>query len=132
MINELETMREDIHTNHVGGLVQLDNYAGSDMNLTGWTLTSVLDDILLVKYSDETEDGKSVIRGGIVLPTNMSQQVWRVGQVLLAGPKATIKPGQYVMFPNDKGLQAKNVNGNKRVTFLNEQRIFGVVEPSSS
>lgn len=126
-VNEMEA---DIKTNHVGGLVQLDNYAGSDINLTGWKLTSVIDDVLLVSYADETDDGKGVMRGGIVLPTNIAQHVWRIGKVLLAGPKSTIKVGQFVMFPNDKGLQAKNVNGVKKVVFLNEQRIFGVVEPT--
>ena len=126
----LQEMRADIKTNHVGGLVQLDHYAGSDLNLTGWTLTSVIDDVLLVTYADSTDDGKGVMRGGIVLPTNMSQNVWRIGKVLLAGPAATVKAGEFVMFPNDKGLQAKNVNGNKSVVFLNQQRIFGIVKPT--
>jgi len=130
--DENSRMEEDIKTNHVGGLVELDSYTGSDINLTGWELTSVIDDVLLVEYADETEDGKCVMRGGIVLPTNVSQQVWRIGKVLLAGSKASVKKGQFVMFPNDKGLPAKNVNGKKRVVFLNEQRIFGVVVPTQN
>lgn len=126
---DLEKMKDDIKTNHVAGQVQLDSYAGSDINLTGWKITSVIDDVLLIKYVDESEDGRSVIRGGIHLPTDISKAVWRIGQVVLAGPRAKIKAGQHVMFPNDKGLPAKNINGIKRVIFLNEERIFGVVEP---
>lgn len=120
-------MEEDIKTNHVGGLPDLERYAGSDLNLTGWELTDLLDDVLLVEFADEDIGGKGVIRGGIILPTEMTQKVWRIGKVLLAGPKASIKKGQYVMFPNDKGLQANNVNGKKKVVFLNQQRVFGVV-----
>lgn len=125
---DIREVEEDIKTNHIGGLVQLDSYAGSDINLTGWELTSVIDDVLLVEYADESADGKGVMRGGILLPADMSQHVWRIGKVMLAGTKCSVKAGEFVMFPNDKGLQAKNVNGKKKVVFLNQDRIFGVVK----
>ena len=32
----------------IGGLVQIDNYQGSDLGLEGWKLSKVLDDILMV------------------------------------------------------------------------------------
>lgn len=125
---DYKKMEEDIKTNHVKGVVQLDSYAGSDINLSGWEITSLIDDVLLVEYADVAEDGKSVVRGGIILPTDMSQQVWRIGKVMLAGPQASVKKDEYVMFPHDKGLKAKNVNGKKMVVFLNEDRIFGIVK----
>jgi co-chaperonin GroES (HSP10) len=125
-VNEME---EDIKTNHVGGLIQLDNYAGSDMNLRGWEITSLIDDVLLVEYADG--DSQTRVSGGLFVPTGASQSVWRIGKVILSGPKASVKEGQHVMFPNDKGLKAKNVNGRKEVVFLNEQRIFGIVSPKA-
>jgi co-chaperonin GroES (HSP10) len=133
MINEMSAgeMEEDIKHNRVGGLIQLENYQGSDLNMTGWDLEAVLDDILMVEFADATEDNQNVNRGGILLPTGASKNVWRVGKVVLAGPNTRVKVGQYVMFPNDKGIQAKNINGKKHVVFLNEQRIFGIVKPSA-
>lgn len=127
---DTQKMEEDIKTNHVGGLIELKDYAGSDINLSGWELTSVVDDVLLVEYADGTE--KEVVRGGIVLPTGMSQHVWRIGKVLLAGAKCTVEKDEFVMFPNDKGLKAKNVNGKTEVVFLNQDRIFGVVRKTKS
>lgn len=125
-------MTEDIRHNRVGGLVEIESYKDSNINLTGWEITSVLDDVLLVQYADTSENGRDVMRGGIVLPMDITKNVWRIGKVVLAGPKATVKIGEYVMFPNDKGIQAKNINGLKNAIFLNEQRIFGVVKPSDS
>jgi hypothetical protein len=125
----LNEMEENIKTNHVGGLIQLDNYAGSDMNLRGWEITALIDDVLLVEYADG--DAQTRQSGGLFIPTGATQSVWRIGKVLLSGPKAGVQPGQHVMFPNDKGLKAKNVNGRKEVVFLNEQRIFGIVSPKA-
>ena len=125
---EAREMEEKIKTNHVKGVVQLDAYEGSDINLSGWELTQVLDDILFVEYADTDDDGKTINRGGLHVPLNVNTMAWRIGKVVLAGPNATVKTGDYVMFPNDKGLQAANVNGRKKVVFLNEARIFGVVK----
>lgn len=122
-----DRMEEDIKTNHNGGLIELSNYAGSDINLLNWEITSLIDDVLLVEYADG--DSSNKMTGGILVPTGATQSVWRIGKVMIAGPKATVKSGQYVMFPHDKGLKAKNVNGRREVVFLNEQRIFGIVSP---
>jgi hypothetical protein len=125
-------MTEDLRHNRVGGLQQIEKYRDSNINLAGWEITSVLDDVLLVQYADTSANGEDVQRGGIILPTDMTKNVWRIGKVILAGPNATIKPGEFIMFPNDKGIQAKNINGLKNAIFLNEERIFGVVKPTSS
>jgi hypothetical protein len=115
--------QEDI----IGGLVQIDNYKGSQFELDGWQLTKVLDDILMVQFVDINEDGDMVKRGSMWVPINAVNHVWRVGKVLLAGPNCkTVKEGDFIVFPNDRGIQVSNLNDLKHIVFLNEQRIFGV------
>ena len=120
---------EDIGTDLTKGLVRLEEYAGTDLNLTGWTLTSVLDDILMCQFVDISADGTEICRGGIWVPIHTGMQAWRVGKVLLAGPRAKVKVGQHVIFPSTFGLKANNINNLKHIVFLNEDRIFGVAEP---
>jgi hypothetical protein len=122
---------EDIATDKVKGIVRIENYLTSDLNLTGWKLTSVLDDILMCQYVDINEDGTMVKRGEIWLPINAVNQAWRVAKVLLAGPAAKIKVGQCVIFPSTFGMKATNINNLKHIVFLNEDRIFGVAEPEN-
>jgi co-chaperonin GroES (HSP10) len=111
------------------GTLELERYANSDMNLQDWKLTKVLDNILFVQYVDASEDGKEIKRNGIFVPIDVVNFTWRVGRVILAGPDCrTVKEGDYVVFPNDKGIQVANLNDHKNVVFLNEDRIFGVVE----
>jgi co-chaperonin GroES (HSP10) len=117
----------------IGGKVQIDNYLGSDMNLDNWNLTKVLDDILMCQYIDVNEDGTEVKRGNLWVPINAVNFTWRLAKVLLAGPECkTVKEGDIVMFPNDKGIQVANLNGYKNIVFLNESRIFGVCEPKDN
>jgi len=98
----------------------------------GYNLKTVLDDVLLVKYVDETEDGSSIIRKGIIIPINADTKAWRIGEVILAGPTVKyVKRGDHVCFPNNLGVPVANLDidgyGNlKKGLFLNEQRIFGV------
>jgi len=120
---------EDIATDKVKGLVRIENYLSSDLNMAGWKLTSVLDDILMCQFVDINEDGTMVKRGDIWVPINAVLQAWRVAKVLLAGPAAKVKPGQYVIFPSTFGLKASNINNLRHVVFLNEDRVFGVAEP---
>jgi len=113
----------------IGGKVQLDNYLGQDINLDGWKLKKVLDDILMCQYIDVNEEGTEVKRGNIWVPLNAVNFTWRLAKVLLAGPDCkTVKEGDTIIFPNDKGIQVANLNGYKNVVFLNESRIFGVCE----
>jgi co-chaperonin GroES (HSP10) len=114
----------------IGGKVQLDHYIGSTMNLEDWKLTKVLDDILMCQYIDVNDDGTEVKRGSIWVPVNTVNFTWRLAKVLLAGPDAkTVKEGDIIIFPNDKGIQIANLNDLKNIVFLNESRIFGVCEP---
>jgi co-chaperonin GroES (HSP10) len=113
----------------IGGKVQLDNYIGHEMNLEGWTLKKVLDDILMCQYIDVNEEGTEIKRGSIWVPINTVNFTWRLAKVILAGSDCkTVKAGDVIMFPNDKGIQVANMNGLKNVVFLNESRIFGVCE----
>jgi len=121
----------------VKGKVQLDNYTGSEnFNLFGYELTDVLDDILLVKYVDCTDDGTEILKNGVLVPINVSTFTWRIGEVILAGRNCTlVKKGDHVTFPNDKGIQVgnlivKDVGKLPNACFLNESRIFGVCVPA--
>ena len=122
----------------IKGTIQLDNYSGGEnFNLFGYELTSVLDDIILVKYVDCTEDGSEIMKNGVLVPINASTFTWRIGEVLLAGPNCTlVKVGDHVCFPNDKGIAVGNLEIEKfgkvkNSCFLNEDRIFGVCQPKS-
>jgi len=98
----------------------------------GYNLKTVLDDVLLVKYVDETEDGSSIVRNGIVVPINADTRAWRIGEVILCGPTAKhVNKGDYVCFPNNLGVPVANLDIDgygtlKKGLFLNEQRIFGI------
>ena len=117
---------EDVGTDTNKGIVRLEDYTNSDLNLTGWKLTKVLDDILMCQFVDISADGTEINRGGIWVPIHTALQAWRVAKVLLAGPRAKTKAGQYVIFPSTFGLKANNINNLKHIVFLNEDRIFGV------
>lgn len=127
----VDQIDEDITTDKVKGLVRIENYLTSDLNMAGWKLTQVLDDILMCQYADINEDGTMIKRGEIWVPINAVTQAWRVAKVLLAGPAAKVKPGQHIIFPSTYGLRASNINNLKHVVFLNEDRIFGVAEPDN-
>jgi hypothetical protein len=120
----------------VKGIIQLDKYTGSEnFNLFGYELRNVLDDIILVKYVDCNDDGTEILRNSVWVPINVNTFTWRIGQVLLAGPNCDlVEVGDTVCFPNDKGIQAGNlqVKDHGKVSnscFLNEDRIFGICDP---
>lgn len=98
----------------------------------GYNLKAVLDDVLVVRYVDETEDGSSIVRNGIVVPINADTRAWRIGEVILVGPNAKhVKKGDFVCFPNNLGIPVANLDIDgfgtlKKGLFLNEQRIFGI------
>jgi hypothetical protein len=126
MKKEIEKMRSSLD-DRIKGNIELDAYQTQPFELADWTLTSVLDDILMVQYVDATEDGKEVMRNGLLVPINISTHVWRVGKVILAGPSCKyVKKGDHIVFPNDKGIRASCINELKNIVFLNEARVFGV------
>lgn len=122
----------------VKGAVQLDKYASSEnFNLFGYELTTVLDDIILVKYVDCNDDGTEILKNGVWVPINVNTYAWRLGEVLLAGPNCQlVKTGDVVCFPNDRGIQVGNLEVEdqgkiKNSCFLNEERIFGICKAKS-
>ena len=110
------------------GLVEIEEYRNNPLP-EDYEITQVLDDIIMAEYADLSEDGQNVVRNGILLPQGVvDQRAWRVAKALVVGPRTSVKPGQYFIFPGDKGIKGLS-KGGKQVIFLNEERIFGVCEP---
>lgn len=117
----------------IKGKVQIEKYENHSFNLDGWNLKKVLDDILMCQYIDLNEDGTEIRRGNIWVPINAVNFTWRLAKVVLAGPDCkTVKEGDIVVFPNDKGIKVANMNGLNHIVFLNESRIFGVCEEQNT
>jgi len=112
-------------------LIDLSRPDKGDFGLEDYELSFIFDDILLIEYVDETEEG-DVIRNGIVVPTNAINKAWRRGKVILAGPDAKYaKEGDVVVFPNNMGVTISGVTVTgkgkiKKGIFLNEERMFGI------
>ena len=113
--------------NHLN--LQIDQY--KDMPLPeDYVITELLGDIIMGVYADIAEDGKSLMRNGIILPVEtVDNRAWRIVKVELVGPNVKqVKAGDTVMIPGDKGLLAINQN-RKMTVFFNEERIFGICKP---
>lgn len=135
VVQQAQTTLED----EVKGTIQLDKYASSEnFNLFGYELSQVLDDIILVKYVDCNDDGTEILKNGVWVPINVTTYAWRLGEVVLAGPRCKlVKTGDVVCFPNDKGIQVGNleVEGEGKLRnscFLNEERVFGICKPKKA
>jgi hypothetical protein len=111
------------------GLADLDPYQECPLP-EDYNIVELLGDVIQVVYADVAQDGKSVVRNGIILPDGViDSKAWRVGRVVLTGPDTKqVKSGHYVIFPGDKGIKGIQKNGVLNI-FLNEERIFGIVEP---
>jgi|TARA_R100001480_G_scaffold70205_1_gene81452 co-chaperonin GroES (HSP10) len=116
-------------------LIDLTQKDKGDFGLDDFDLDFIFDDILLVEYVDESENGDEIVRNGIVVPTNALTKAWRKGRVALAGPDTKhAKVGDIVIFPNNMGVTISNITikGGKKVgkaIFLNEERMFGICKP---
>lgn len=115
-------------------LIDLSSHSDGDFGIDDFELTFIFDDILLVKYIDETAEGE-IVRNGIVVPTNAVTKAWRKAEVILVGPNAKYtKKGDVVIFPNNLGVTVANitVEGAGKISggvFLNENRVFGICRP---
>jgi len=111
---------------------------GFDSTLMGYSLSTLMEDVILVRYVDENDDGTALMRNGIMIPLNADTKAWRIGEVLLKGTKTEyVEVGSHVMFPNNLGIPIQNIDVEgvgkvKKGLFLNEARIFGVVKPNAS
>tara|TARA_R100000700_G_C3176951_1_gene151948 strand:+ start:517 stop:933 length:417 start_codon:yes stop_codon:yes gene_type:complete len=117
-------------------LIDLTNPDKGDFGIDDYELSFIFDDILLIQYVDETEEGE-VNRNGILIPTNTLNKAWRKGQVILAGPDVKYaKEGDVVIFPNNMGVTISGVKITgkgkvKKGVFLNEERMFGICKKSN-
>lgn len=117
-------------------LIDLTKHSEGDFGLDDFELTFIFDDILLVEYADETEEG-DIMRNGIVVPTNAVNKAWRKARVILTGPNVKYaKPGDIVIFPNNLGVTVANIDVEGRGklkggVFLNEDRVFGICKPKN-
>ena len=111
------------------GLADIDPYQNCPLP-EDYEITELLGDVIQVVYADTAEDGRSLVRNGIILPEEVvDNKAWRVGKVVLAGPNTKqVKTGHYVIFPGDKGIKGIQKNGKLNI-FLNEERIFGICKP---
>ena len=92
-------------------LIDLTQKDKGDFGLEDYDLNFIFDDILLVEYVDETDQGDEVIRNGIIVPTNALTKAWRKGKIILAGPDTNYaKEGDMVIFPNNMGVSFSNIN----------------------
>lgn len=118
-------------------VIKLGDYKNDAFTVGNFELSSVLDDIILVSYADVSSDGAIIYRNGIALPVNNLQRAWRIGKVILAGPKCLyVKVGDFVCFPSDKGIPVANLDVTahgavRDAMFLNESRVFGVCNVKS-
>lgn len=125
------------HTENSKGIIDLERYKNELFSLGDYVLTSVSDNVLLIEFKD-TPDGRDIVRNGIIVPSAHVQTAWRVGKVILAGPSCKFfKVGDYICFPNDRGIPVAGVvvqepssctsyaRKVKHATFLDESRVFG-------
>lgn len=109
-----------------------------DSVFIGYNLKNVLDDIILATFVDESDNGKEIIRNGILVPINADTRAWRLGKVILTGPNVKIaKIGDIICFPNNMGVPISNIDVDsygtvKKGIFINEQRIFGICSQRSN
>jgi len=109
-----------------------------DSVFIGYNLKNVLDDIILATFVDESENGREIIRNGILVPINTDTRAWRLGKVILTGPNVKIaKVDDIICFPNNMGVPISNIDVDnygtvKKGIFINEQRIFGICSQRSN
>lgn len=114
------------------GLIDLSNDMPSDFGFDDYKLKILFDDIILVEYVDENEDGDAIKRGSLYIPLNTVSRAWRKGRVILTGINCKyVKVGDIVMFPHERGIEITGLEIDgagklKKGRFLNEQRLFGI------
>ena len=129
-----DSQREAFDHSPKRSLIDLDTYQNTDhFSLHGYSLSRVMDDIVLAQYVDLSDDGTTIERNGIYIPLSQVQKTWRLAKVLLSGPMCKFcEPGDIVCFPDDKGVKVDNINvaGHdeplRNCLFLSETRFFGV------
>lgn len=112
------------------------NCAG-DMAIRGFAVKSLYDDFVFADYLD-VDNGFIKDESGLVTVDTTANKTWRKAQVLMVGPMCReTKPGDIILFPNDKGLPCGEVTYiipeqdiveiAKNGIFLSEHRIFATL-----
>ena len=122
------TMQETLPVENSGlPSLNLDTMQGTRLS-TDWITRKLMGDVLMAEYVDENEHGE-VKRDGIWLKQDITHKLWRVAKVLMKGPKCSnnIQIGDLVRFPGDRGIPMISTGGKKYI-YLNEERVFDVVD----
>ncbi len=119
------------------------NCAG-DMAIRGFTVKKLYDDFVFADYID-VDNGFIKDSSGLVTIDTSANKTWRKAKVLMVGPSCrSTQVGDVILFPNDKGLPAGEVeyiyrsedSGDeiiciaKNAIFLGEHRIFASLNSS--
>jgi hypothetical protein len=120
-------------------LIDLTRYTSDEFVLPDHIISSLFDDLILVEFTDVSQDGTAVKRGDLWVPLNTAPRAWRVGRILVKGNRCkNIDVNQMIIFPGDKGVPISNIqyyDDDKKVQtvkhgiFLNEDRLFGACVP---
>jgi hypothetical protein len=137
MTRELPSHMDNVK--HKKGMIDLGSNSEGFFGLDEYKLSFVFDDIVLVEFIDEIDDGQGsvMVRNGLFVPTNINTKAWRKAKVVLVGPNVQYcKKDDIVIFPNDKGVSVANmdIDGYGKITkgmFLNEQRLFGIAKKAN-
>ena len=114
------------------------NCAG-DMSIRGFIIDKLYDDFVFADYID-VDNGYIKHESGLVTVDSGASKTWRKAKVIKVGPSCvTTKPGDIVLFPNDKGLPCGEVDYEsdgaifkaKNGIFLSEHRIFATVKQNN-
>ena len=107
--------------------LNLDTMQGTRLT-RDWITKKLLGDIVMAEYVDENEHGE-VMREGIWLKQDITGKLWRVAKVVMKGPQCSdnFNIGDLIRFPGDRGIPMISAGGKKFI-YLNEERIFDVVE----
>jgi hypothetical protein len=85
------------------------NCAG-DMALSGFVIDKLYDDFVFANYIDIDNGFITDEKSGLVRAVSDTNKTWRKALVLKTGPACRqTKPGDIVIFPNDKGLPCGEV-----------------------
>lgn len=119
------------------GLPELESYGDIKFPQNDFKIKDVLGDIIMAKFDDCNDDNTEIYRDGIWLSIDITRGCWRSAVVLKAGPNTSnlIQEGTRIAFPNDKGIKAVQISGDgtkENLIFINEERIFGILEPKEN
>ena len=104
----------------------LEKYSSSALP-EDYEISELFGDTLAIAYKDNNGEGL-VKRGSLWVDPGVTYNMWRVGEIILKGPKCSdnVKVGDMVLFPNDRGIPGIKHKGFE-VRYINEDRLFGKV-----